>query len=189
MRSFGHVAGAARRGTRSTGLAQKGWSPGNIVVGNSVNSLGFVRGVTSGLEDLAGGEIASITELISDGRHAAIGRLVREATDHGAHGLTGVTSELKPVSNLMEFPSPSARRSAARITRPVVLLDGLLGAGPLLPDGRRLRALPLRDRQRGVRSRSAASLAGGLEDDRTAGRDQGISDMYNHIAATWRSKA
>lgn len=84
-------------------LAQKGWGPGNIVVGNSVNSLGLVRGVTSGLKTLAGGEIASITELISDGRHAAIGRLEKEATDHGAHGLTGVTTELKPVNNLMEF--------------------------------------------------------------------------------------
>ena len=29
-------------------LAQKGWVPGNIVVGNSVHSLGFVRSVGSG---------------------------------------------------------------------------------------------------------------------------------------------
>src|SRR5262249_24589289 len=79
------------------------WSPGNIVVGNSVYSLGLLRGITSGLKTLAGGEIASITALISDGRHSAIGRLEKEATDQGAHGLTGVTSELKPVSHLMEF--------------------------------------------------------------------------------------
>src|SRR5258708_37827959 len=76
-------------------LAQKGWAPGNIVVGNSVHSLGVVRGVTSGFRTLAGGEITSITELISDGRHAAIKRLEDEATSHGAHGLTGVTSDLK----------------------------------------------------------------------------------------------
>ena len=30
-------------------LAQKGWAPGNIVVGNSVWSIGFVRGITSSL--------------------------------------------------------------------------------------------------------------------------------------------
>jgi uncharacterized protein YbjQ (UPF0145 family) len=84
-------------------LAQKGWAPGNIVVGNSVYSLGVVRGFTSGLQTLAGGEIASVTELISDGRHAAIKRLEEEAADHGAHGLTGVVSDLKRISGLIEF--------------------------------------------------------------------------------------
>ena len=84
-------------------LAQKGWSPGNIVVGNSVYSLGLVRSITSGLRSLAGGEVTSVTELIIDGRHAAIGRLEEEARNENAHGLTGVTSELKPVGNLMEF--------------------------------------------------------------------------------------
>ena len=42
-------------------LAQKGFDPGNIVVGNSVHSLGLVRGFTSGLKTLSGGEIGSIT--------------------------------------------------------------------------------------------------------------------------------
>ena len=84
-------------------LSRKGWGPGNIVVGNSVYSLGLIRGITSGLRTLAGGEIVSLTQLIADGRHAAIGRLEHEAAEHNAHGLTGVTSELKPVGNLMEF--------------------------------------------------------------------------------------
>jgi uncharacterized protein YbjQ (UPF0145 family) len=84
-------------------LAQKGWAPGEIVVGNSVYSLGFVRGLTSGFQTLAGGELTSVTELISDGRHAAIRRMEEEAQRHQAHGLTGVTSELKRVSGLMEF--------------------------------------------------------------------------------------
>ena len=84
-------------------LAQKGWSPGNIVVGNSVYSLGLIRGITSGLRTLAGGEIGSLTELIVDGRHAAIGRLEKEAQAHAAHGLTGVASDLKSINNLMEF--------------------------------------------------------------------------------------
>ena len=38
-------------------LAQKGFDPGNIVVGNSVRSLGLVRGFTSGLKMMSGGEI------------------------------------------------------------------------------------------------------------------------------------
>lgn len=84
-------------------LAQKGWAPGNIVVGNSVYSLGFVRGLTSGLRTLAGGEIASVTELISDGRHAAVKRLEDEAQNENAHGLTGVTSELRSIGGMTEF--------------------------------------------------------------------------------------
>jgi uncharacterized protein YbjQ (UPF0145 family) len=84
-------------------LAQKGWSPGNIVVGNSVYSLGLVRGITSGLRTLAGGEVEGITHLISDGRHAAIGRLEQEAIGHGAHGLTGVVSELRSMGGMTEF--------------------------------------------------------------------------------------
>jgi uncharacterized protein YbjQ (UPF0145 family) len=84
-------------------LSRKGWSPGNIVLGNSVHSLGLVRGIASGFKTLAGGEVASVTELIADGRHAAISRLEHEAVEHGAHGLTGVTSELKPMGGLIEF--------------------------------------------------------------------------------------
>jgi uncharacterized protein YbjQ (UPF0145 family) len=84
-------------------LAQKGWAPGNIVVGNSVNSLGVIGGFASGLKTLAGGEITNITDLISEGRHAAIKRLEDEAKQEQAHGLTGVTSELKMMSGLTEF--------------------------------------------------------------------------------------
>src|SRR5712675_165428 len=68
-------------------LAQKGWAPGNIVVGNSVQSLGFVGGITSGLRTIAGGEIENLTQLITEGRHAAIDRLEKEAQDHSAHGV------------------------------------------------------------------------------------------------------
>jgi uncharacterized protein YbjQ (UPF0145 family) len=84
-------------------LAQKGWVPGNIVVGNSVHSLGVVRSFTSGLRTLAGGEIENVTHLIIDGRHAAIKRLEDEAVNEGAQGLTGVVSDLKSVGGLMEF--------------------------------------------------------------------------------------
>ncbi len=67
-------------------LAQKGYGPGGIVVGNSVQSLGMIRGITSGLKTLAGGEIGSITQLIVDGRHAAVNRLEEEARQEGARG-------------------------------------------------------------------------------------------------------
>lgn len=44
-----------------------------------------------------------MTELISDGRHAAIQRLETEAAENKASGVTGVTSELKKVRGLHEF--------------------------------------------------------------------------------------
>ena len=84
-------------------LAQKGFDPGNIVVGNSVHSLGLVGGITSGLKMMSGGEIRSITEMIVDGRHAAISRLEQEARDEGDRGLTGVVSDLRKLGGLMEF--------------------------------------------------------------------------------------
>lgn len=84
-------------------LAQKGWSPGSIVVGNSVYSLGFVSGITSSLQTLSGGEIESITQLINEGRHIAIKRMEEEALREGMHGITGVTSELKKLGQLTEF--------------------------------------------------------------------------------------
>lgn len=84
-------------------LAEKGWTAGSIVVGNSVQSLGVLGGITSGLRTIAGGEIENLTQLISEGRHAAIDRLEREAQEHGAHGVTGVTSDLRQLSGLREF--------------------------------------------------------------------------------------
>lgn len=84
-------------------LLRKGWSPGGIVVGNSVQSLGFVGGIASGFKSLAGGEVQNLTQLISEGRHAAIDRIEQEAQQRGAQGLTGVSTELKSLGGLVEF--------------------------------------------------------------------------------------
>jgi uncharacterized protein YbjQ (UPF0145 family) len=86
-------------------LSLKGFTPGEIAVGNSVRSLGLLGGIGSSLQTLAGGEIANITQLISEGRHAAIARMEEEARRHGAVGVTGVTSELKTLSGYTEFLS------------------------------------------------------------------------------------
>src|SRR6188768_2096147 len=84
-------------------LAQKGYAPGKIVVGNSVYSLGFAGGISSSLKAMAGGEIGEITSLISEGRHAAISRLIHEAQEQQAQGVTGVASELKTIGTMKEF--------------------------------------------------------------------------------------
>jgi uncharacterized protein YbjQ (UPF0145 family) len=86
-------------------LQLKGFAPTEIVVGNSVRSLGLAGAIGSGFRTLAGGEIENITTLISEGRHAAISRLVEEARRHRAHGVTGVTTELSSLAGYTEFLS------------------------------------------------------------------------------------
>lgn len=84
-------------------LAQKGLMPGEIVVGNSVVSLGVAGGLGAAGRTFAGGEITQITSLISDGRHAAIQRMEAEAQRDGAIGVTGVRSRLGRLAGFTEF--------------------------------------------------------------------------------------
>jgi uncharacterized protein YbjQ (UPF0145 family) len=86
-------------------LHLKGYKPGDIVVGNSVYSLGFVGGVTSSLKTLAGGEVTQITEIVSEGRHRSYERMQKEALHRGGLGITGVTSELMQMGTNVEFLS------------------------------------------------------------------------------------
>lgn len=86
-------------------LAQKGLAPGNIVVGNSVYSLGLLRGIGAGLKTIMGGEITEITALIEEGREQAYKRMVHEANVANATGITGVTSELIFHAGNIEFLS------------------------------------------------------------------------------------
>lgn len=86
-------------------LAQKGYTPGNIVVGNSVYSLGLLGGFTSGLKAIIGGEVTQITRLIEEGRQTAYERMLQEARAHHASGITGVTSELIFHGGNVEFLS------------------------------------------------------------------------------------
>ncbi len=84
-------------------LAKKDIAPGGVVVGNSVYSQGLVRGLTTSLKTMAGGELTDITQLITEGRHAALLRMEVEAKEQGADGLTGVVTEIKRMNSLIEF--------------------------------------------------------------------------------------
>lgn len=86
-------------------LEKKGYAPGNIVVGNSVHSLGFVGSVSSGVRAIMGGEIQQITTLIEEGRETAYARMLKEAEAHGSTGITGVTSQLILHGSNVEFLS------------------------------------------------------------------------------------
>jgi uncharacterized protein YbjQ (UPF0145 family) len=86
-------------------LAQKGFAPGELVVGNSVQSVGLAGGILSAGRQLAGGEITQFTSLISEGRHAAIARMEAEARKQGATGVSGVSSDLRSMAGYTEFLS------------------------------------------------------------------------------------
>jgi len=86
-------------------LAQKGIAPGELIIGNSVYSLGFVGGIGAGLQGAFGGEVTQITQIIHEGRAQSYARMVHEALQRKASGISGVTSDLRQFRGNIEFLS------------------------------------------------------------------------------------
>jgi uncharacterized protein YbjQ (UPF0145 family) len=86
-------------------LSMKGFAPGELVLGNSVYSLGFLGNLGAGLSSMIGGEVAQVTQVIHEGRLQAFNRMLHEAQTHQGYGLTSVTSELKSLRGNVEFLS------------------------------------------------------------------------------------
>ncbi|HAT31728.1 MAG TPA: hypothetical protein DCW29_13015 [Janthinobacterium sp.] len=84
-------------------LALKKYTAGDIVVGNSVNSMGFLGGLGAGLKNMLGGEVRQVTAAIHEGRANAFERMCEEARRQGASGVAGVTSELRSFNGSAEF--------------------------------------------------------------------------------------
>ena len=86
-------------------LDKNNYKAGDIVIGNSVHSLGFLGAVSSGFKAIGGGEIHQYTQLIEEGRATALKRMEEEAAQKGAKGITGVTTELVFHGGNIEFLS------------------------------------------------------------------------------------
>jgi uncharacterized protein YbjQ (UPF0145 family) len=86
-------------------LHLKGFAPGELVIGNSVYSMGFVGSVGAGFKTMMGGEIEQVTQIVHEGRQSALDRMIKEAEHHGGIGITGVSSELIWQSGNVEFLS------------------------------------------------------------------------------------
>lgn len=84
-------------------LSLKGYTPGELTVGNCVNSMGLGGALGSFGQTLGGGEITALTHQISEGRHAAIARLEAEAKKHSATGVTGVEAHVRSLAGYSEF--------------------------------------------------------------------------------------
>ncbi len=81
----------------------KGLIPSGVVIGNSIQSMGFLGGVRSAFRGIVGGEIPDVTQMIHEGRAAAFKRMRAEADREQVHGVVGVTSELRGLSGNSEF--------------------------------------------------------------------------------------
>jgi uncharacterized protein YbjQ (UPF0145 family) len=81
----------------------KGLIPSGVVIGNSIQSMGFLGGVRSAFRGIVGGEIPDVTRMIHEGRAAAFTRMRAEADREQVHGVVGVTSELRSLSGNSEF--------------------------------------------------------------------------------------
>ena len=86
-------------------LNKKGYAPGELVIGNSVWSVGFLGGIGSAIRTIAGGEVTQITSVIHEGRKSALDRMEAWTGLRGAVGITGVTNELVIHSGNIEFLS------------------------------------------------------------------------------------
>lgn len=75
-------------------LALIGYTPGNLLVGNSVFAMGFIGGLGSSLRTMAGGEVTQITNMIAEGRRLSLTRFRDELNQSGGMGASGVTSDL-----------------------------------------------------------------------------------------------
>ena len=71
-----------------------GYMPGDLLVGNSVFSMGLLGSFGSNLRTIAGGEITQYTNMIVEGRRLSLERFEAELQQTGGSGATGVTSEL-----------------------------------------------------------------------------------------------
>jgi uncharacterized protein YbjQ (UPF0145 family) len=82
-----------------------GMEPGNLVIGNSVFSMGLIGGLRAGFSGMVGGEVSDFTAMIAEGRELSLRRLQSEIASHGGNGATGVTSELVFHPGNIEFLS------------------------------------------------------------------------------------
>ena len=82
-----------------------GYRAGDLLVGNSVYSLGLLGGIGSAFNAMAGGEVPQITEMITAGRHLSTQRLMNEMRQASMHGATGMSSELIFHAGNVEFLS------------------------------------------------------------------------------------
>ncbi len=86
-------------------LHKLGFTAGQLCMGNEVIALGALGRTNSTLNNIAGGEVTRVTELVRKGRMAAYDRMMKEVRSaHGA-GLAGVSFDIVNHGGNLEFIS------------------------------------------------------------------------------------
>ncbi len=96
-------------------LHLKNMTPGELVIGNSVYSMGMLGNIGAGLRNMMGGEVTQVTQIIHEGRAQSFQRMQTEAQNHGGIGISGVTSELRHFHGNIEFLSVGSTVHAENI--------------------------------------------------------------------------
>ena len=86
-------------------LHLKNYAPGELVIGNSVFSMGIFGSLAAAGRGILGGEVTQVTQVIHEGRLEAYQRMVTEGLNRGGIGITGVTNELRTFHGNTEFLS------------------------------------------------------------------------------------
>ena len=88
-------------------MAMLGLTPGDLIIGNSVYSMGVLGGLKTDIKTAFGGELHSYSQMVAEGRQKSFDRLCQEQIQCGSSGVTGVTSDLifHDDSNNIEFLS------------------------------------------------------------------------------------
>ncbi|MHB1947421.1 MAG: heavy metal-binding domain-containing protein [Gammaproteobacteria bacterium] len=84
-------------------LAQKNYQAGNMVIGNSLHSLGLRGTIGSELKGVLGKELKDITQLLKDGRQAAYDRMLMSAKSQENANVIGIKSDLILHNGHVEF--------------------------------------------------------------------------------------
>jgi uncharacterized protein YbjQ (UPF0145 family) len=98
----------------------KGLIPSGVVIGNSIQSMGFLGGVRSAFRGIVGGEIPDVTQMIHEGRAAAFKRMRAEADREQVHGVVGVASELRALIRRCS-PVPAMHRNCIATWMPATI--------------------------------------------------------------------
>ena len=71
-----------------------GFTPGDLVIGNSVFSMGLIGSLRANVKTFIGGELTAVTNMIAEGRRLSFDRFQQELANGGGTGALGVSNEL-----------------------------------------------------------------------------------------------
>ena len=71
-----------------------GYLPGDLIIGNSIFSMGAIGSLRSGVRTFVGGEIVTITNMIAEGRQISFDKFKEELKSKTGAGATGVSNEI-----------------------------------------------------------------------------------------------